>query len=157
MKNSGSNGILEFALIYDEINQLLLVNVLRARVIPVRWFLLSANLNAQKPRSLYQFQFSSPESARAWCEWTMWLLLQGNLTHFPKFHLNIWNRRNCLSESAKVWKVSNFFIKGKRVLKTLYTQPLILWDISNNVTITFLTYSIWHTWYWRRHMALARI
>ena len=28
----GSNGILEFALIYDEINQLLLVNVLRARV-----------------------------------------------------------------------------------------------------------------------------
>ena len=30
--DSGSNGILEFALIYDEINQLLLVNVLRARV-----------------------------------------------------------------------------------------------------------------------------
>ena len=30
---TGSNGILEFALIYDEINQLLLVNVLRARVI----------------------------------------------------------------------------------------------------------------------------
>ena len=29
---SGSSGILEFALIYDEINQLLLVNILRAKV-----------------------------------------------------------------------------------------------------------------------------
>ena len=34
MKNAfpGSSGILEFALIYDEINQLLLVNILRAKV-----------------------------------------------------------------------------------------------------------------------------
>ena len=29
---AGSSGILEFALIYDEINQLLLVNILRAKV-----------------------------------------------------------------------------------------------------------------------------
>ena len=31
---SGSTGILEFALIYDEINKLLLVNILRAKVLP---------------------------------------------------------------------------------------------------------------------------
>ena len=30
---SGSTGILEFALIYDEINKLLLVNILRAKVL----------------------------------------------------------------------------------------------------------------------------
>ena len=102
MKNSGSNGILEFALIYDEINQLLLVNVLRARVSGCTGDdCVSDTLNAFHIYILYISNI---------CTWYIYYILRNTNLGFrrtpsPPYSVlsNIWTAPIFLNQSWQCW------------------------------------------------------